>query len=290
MLDYRTVTFLTVCEQMNYRKTAELLNMTQPGVSQHIHALEKAFGCKFFTYDGKHLSLTEQGRLYREHLQKVQYDENWLKEKMTAQIIPNLHIGATKSIGDYMISRQMVRLLESRKFTMDLTVDNTKVLLQLIKDGRLDFAMIEGDFDKEVFGHRKMREEAFVGICPAGHPIAEKKVPLLKVTKEHLLVREEGSGTRAILENQLALQGESIYSFSSVNIVSSFRVMKDIIAQGHAITFGYRSVAIGEPKLSTFMVKGFYPSHDLYYVYQKGTYAEQLLDKYLEIVSPDQKV
>lgn len=30
MIDNRILTFLTLCKEMNYRKTAELLNMTQP--------------------------------------------------------------------------------------------------------------------------------------------------------------------------------------------------------------------------------------------------------------------
>ena len=36
MLDYRTETFLTLYEEMNYRRTAERLQMTQPGVTQHL--------------------------------------------------------------------------------------------------------------------------------------------------------------------------------------------------------------------------------------------------------------
>ena len=40
MLDYRIETFLTLCETMNYRITAERLNITQPAVTQHIHYLE----------------------------------------------------------------------------------------------------------------------------------------------------------------------------------------------------------------------------------------------------------
>ena len=35
MLDYRVITFLALYDEMNYRKTAEKLNMTQPGVTQH---------------------------------------------------------------------------------------------------------------------------------------------------------------------------------------------------------------------------------------------------------------
>lgn len=55
MLDYRTETFLTLYEEMNYRRTAERLQMTQPGVTQHIHYLENYYGVKLFVYDGHQL-------------------------------------------------------------------------------------------------------------------------------------------------------------------------------------------------------------------------------------------
>ena len=59
MLDYRVLTFLALYDEMNYRKTAEKLNMTQPGVTQHIHFLEHYYGIKLFEYDGRTLSKTK---------------------------------------------------------------------------------------------------------------------------------------------------------------------------------------------------------------------------------------
>ena len=44
MLDYRIETFLCVCKHMNYTKAAKELNITQPGVSQHIKYLEDYYG------------------------------------------------------------------------------------------------------------------------------------------------------------------------------------------------------------------------------------------------------
>ena len=50
MLDSRIYTFLKLCDVMNYRITAEELNMTQPAVTQHIKFLENYYGCNFFKY------------------------------------------------------------------------------------------------------------------------------------------------------------------------------------------------------------------------------------------------
>ena len=50
MLDYRIYTFLTLCEKMNYTKTAEVLHITQPAVTQHIRWLEDQYRCRLFSY------------------------------------------------------------------------------------------------------------------------------------------------------------------------------------------------------------------------------------------------
>lgn len=94
MLDYKTTTFLVLCEQMNYRKTAEILHMTQPAVTQHIHALEKIYGCPLFQYDRRKLSMTPQAKLLERHLRKVRYEEEHLRLEMQKQSIPELKLGA----------------------------------------------------------------------------------------------------------------------------------------------------------------------------------------------------
>lgn len=48
MLDFRVETFLTAAETLNFTKTAALLNITQPAVSQHIKYLEREYDAKLF--------------------------------------------------------------------------------------------------------------------------------------------------------------------------------------------------------------------------------------------------
>ncbi len=58
MLDFRTDTFLTVCETMNFTEAARRLHITQPAVSQHIRFFEKEYDVKLFSYCNKQLYLT----------------------------------------------------------------------------------------------------------------------------------------------------------------------------------------------------------------------------------------
>lgn len=277
MLDYKTTTFLVLCEQMNYRKTAEILHMTQPAVTQHIHALEKIYGCPLFQYDRRKLSMTPQAKLLERHLRKVRYEEEHLRLEMQKQSIPELKLGATKSIGDYMISDKIIALVESKKCRVQLLVDNTQALLHHIRNGSLDIAMVEGEFDKNTFGSTLMKTEEFLGICSADHPFAGKEIAFDEVVSQNLILREHGSETRSIFENQLNIHGESIASFSSMTCISSFVVIKDLVAAGLGITFGYRSIANQDPRLALFSLQGYPKTHDLFYVYLKDSHAEELL-------------
>ncbi len=65
MLDFRIETFLNLCVTMNYTKTARELCITQPAVTQHIHYLEKYYGCRLFEYKNKTLKLTHQGEILK---------------------------------------------------------------------------------------------------------------------------------------------------------------------------------------------------------------------------------
>ena len=67
MIDYRVYTFLTVCREMNYTKASEILNITQPNVTQHIRWLEDHYGRKLFDYHKRKLSLTPAGTLLRRY-------------------------------------------------------------------------------------------------------------------------------------------------------------------------------------------------------------------------------
>mgnify|MGYP003378218520 CR=1 FL=1 len=60
--------------------------------------------------------------------------------------------------------------------------------------------------------------------------------------KETLLVREEGSGTRAVMEQLLSAYNYSIASFSGVVEISNFSVIKELIRKDQGISFLYEAV------------------------------------------------
>ena len=173
MLDPRLQTFLVLCDTMSYTRAAKQLCLTQPAVTQHVHYLEKHYGCKLVSYQGKVLRLTPAGERLREMVRSLSYNSHKMEEALASPRPAVLHIGATKTIGEYVLGPDLGRLLrEYPECTVSLTVDNTKALLEALDRGTLDFALIEGFFDKARYGHRLYRREEFFGVCAPGHPAA----------------------------------------------------------------------------------------------------------------------
>ena len=82
MVDYRIHTFLALYEVLNYRRTAEQLRLSQPAVSQQIHALERDYGCKLFLYDGKRLHRTAQADVVAEYARAALYNAKQMQQRL----------------------------------------------------------------------------------------------------------------------------------------------------------------------------------------------------------------
>lgn len=267
MLDYRIATFLTLYKEMNYRKTAQILNMTQPGVTQHIHHLEQYYGVKLFAYDGRQLSRTVYAERLKRHIDSVLAGERALREGFLQTEEICLDIGATKTIGEFVMPPILEGFLADPRHSIHFVIDNTQRLLQMLEDSRLDFAVIEGVFDKTRYGYRLFKEEAYVGVCAKTHPFAGRTVPLDELFCQTLVTREPGSGTRRLMEQAICDQGFSLACFHRCVSISDFSVILELVAKGEAITFGYAPIAAQREDLTTFTVEGIHITGQFNFVY-----------------------
>ena len=278
MLDYRVLTFLTLYDEMNYRRTAEKLNMTQPGVTQHIHYLENYYGVKLFAYDGRTLSRTRNAERLKRYFDSVKAEEADIRDSFIPTDTVHLTIGATKTIGEFVIAPQIRSFLKSPNHQLDLTIDNTEVLLHMLEKAQLDFAVIEGIFDKSKYGYRLYKKEKFVGICAKNHPFANKTVNLEEIFDEDIIVREPSSGTRTLLHNALMDRGFSIGSFKRCISVSNFSIICDLVANNNAITFAYEPISRCRSDLATFTVADMQISGEFNFVYCNEQIAKEKIN------------
>lgn len=274
MLDYRYKTFLTLVEELNYTRTAKKLNITQPAVTQHMQHLQQELGVQLFRYEGKQLIVTEKGRYLQEQLILLNQDVQRIRKQLTQHDdAPTLSFGATLTIGEYVMPELIGRYLGVHpRHHLSMIVDNTATLVELIKKGKIDFALIEGDFNQSQLGFEKFSEEPFIGICSKDSPLWRREQSLAAIFQEHLFVREEGSGSRRILENALLQEGTNLSSFEQSTIIGSIGSIKKLVEQNRGISFLYR-ISVQEElekgALKEIPIRHFAVSHPFHVIHLK---------------------
>lgn len=280
-MDFKLRTFLVLCQTMNYRLAAERLHLSQPAVTKQIQSLEQSLQTKLFYYDGHALHKTEKCLLLERYAISMQYQFEELQLAIAEKERTLLRIGATKTIGDYVLIDAIKDYLREPSHELSLVVDNTKHLLQMLDENQLDFAIIEGTFSKTKYDSYLLRMEPFVGICAKGHPLCGMHIPVRDLLKETIIVREEGSGTRRIFEERLTASGYGLNDFSRTVSISSFVSIKALVAAQIGISFLYDSVVAKDEGIGTFTVDGLTEPHAFHVVYTRNTNAKKYSEQFL---------
>lgn len=277
MVDYKIRTFLTLYDTMNYHTTAEVMCISQPTVTQQIKALESEYGCKLFLYNGKKLSRTKQADILAEYARSAIYNERKMRGELTRRDIEPVRMGATKTIGEFVIGDNILGYLKNRDRSMSIAVDNTEKLLWMLEHDEIDFAMIEGAFDKSKYEVKLYQKASFVGLCSENHKFAGKTVGFDDLKGESAVLREKGSGTRAIFENILDEYGYSVELFDRIICISNFSLICKLVRENIGITFAYSAVAKEQRGLARFELEPLPKEFEFNFVYLKGTGADKLI-------------
>ncbi len=267
MIDNRIFTFLELCTVMNYHKTAENLNMTQPAVTQHIKYLENMYGCKLFVYENKKLSITKKGLELERYARTIIAINQAASQELIKSEKIQIKIGATKTIGDYMLDEAVINLIRDERYEVSIIIDNTAKLLERLNHFELDLVILEGYVDKEKYNHIKIKTAEIVGICAKSHPFVGKEISLEDIFREGVALREKGSGTRNVFEHYLYQQGYTIESFVQRAVISSNRLIERVVENQAAISFVYDSIPKQNGNLETFRIKGERIQHEFNYVF-----------------------
>ncbi len=288
MQDFRMETFLSVCEYMNFTKAAKELNITQPAVSQHIRFLEEYYQQKLFHYEGKKLYLTKAGKILRSTALTMLHDEIALKKQMeqSEEEVKSIRFGATMTIGEFVMIDILKRYLKAdERVQIYMEYANTQELLSSLEEGKIDFAFVEGFFQKSEYDFLQYSAEEYIAVCSPEYQFSGRDEPekLEELLGERLILREPGSGTREVLERYLSFRNLSVEDFVQTAEIGSIHTIKELVKAGCGVTFLYE-VAVQDEleknELKKINLKDFHLSHDFTFIWRRGSLYE---DTYKEL-------
>lgn len=290
MLDFRVNTFIELCRTKNYTKTAENLHMTQPAVTQHIKYLEEFYKCKLFNYNKKVLTITEQGKMLYKYLLTLSSDERKMQEEIleVSCLKRTLNFGATLTIGEYAMPKIIEGL--SRKFpdiNINFKIRDTKELLEDLQNGKIEFALVEGYFEKTDYESYVFTKEKFVGICSSKNYLANRKCTFEELLDKRLILREEGSGSRDIFEKILYDNNLSIKNFKNKYEIENINVIKELVKKDVGISFIYKKAVekeIENEKISIIDIKNNDEEREFNFVFLKNSFHKKEYKEWYNIL------
>ncbi|HET7057123.1 MAG TPA: LysR family transcriptional regulator, partial [Nitrospiraceae bacterium] len=98
--------FLAVADCGNFTRAAEKVAISQPSLSVQIAALEEELGALLFDRLGRHVALTEPGRVFRDHAQRVIRETELATQSvrdLTGAEQGRLVVGVLSTVNSYLI-------------------------------------------------------------------------------------------------------------------------------------------------------------------------------------------
>jgi DNA-binding transcriptional LysR family regulator len=242
--------FYEVVKAGSFSKAADILLMTQPGISNHVSQLEAQVGRRLLRREKGDFVLTKEGKLIFRYAEKIENAARGLENTigtMKKEEKPFLKIGTTP-----VYSRMVMPFILSSfqkanpAIMLKLDVGSSEDMVKTVVSMENDVVIIANPrVTKKLYAFPLVKEEMVLITC-IDHPLAAKElVSLRDIDGCPLVIREEGSSTRKVVLSAL----ESMRIQPSVLIdVRSTEFIKEWVSQGKGISVLVKRAVLEEER------------------------------------------
>ena len=138
--------FQAVAQQRSYSRAAEVLYLSQPGVSLQVKALEKSVGLPLFEKSGRTLRLTEPGQellAYSERIFALLDETQLVLEELSGARRGTVKVAASTTAGIYIVPSALGGFhRENPKVKLTLDVVNRFTVQEHLLNDEVDMAVM----------------------------------------------------------------------------------------------------------------------------------------------------
>jgi DNA-binding transcriptional LysR family regulator len=289
MDDHKLRVFCTVAETKSFSKASEIIRLTQPAVSLQIQALEEIYGTKLFNRSGCIITLTKAGELLYKYSKEISALYMAAEKEIgafTGLVKGIITVGASSTIGNYVLPAVISEFRKKySNVKIQLLIGNTKNVVDFLNAGSIDIALVEGEVNKQKLVVEKLIPDEMVIIMSPLHQWAKKSsISILEISKEPFILREEGSGTRQVIEKYLIKHGISLQNIKIAFVMGSTESIKGAVEEGLGVSIISRWAVKKESRYGTLKTATFKEEkfvRDFSLLYRKSKDSSHTLEKFL---------
>jgi len=236
--------FQAVAQARSFTRAAELVHLTQPGISKHVRQMEEYFGVPLFDRLGKKIALTQAGEILFEAAQEVIALVGAAEQRindLTGIRGGKFYLGASFPIGLYILPGVLARYRKnypSVEVKMDIST-SSKVQAGVLSN-RLDVGLVSSEVHDPRLLATEFMSDDLVAIVPRNHKWSTKKqIKIQDLLGETFILSAKGAGARAVVEERL--QAKGIVLQNVLDFVNSEGV-KHAVEAGLGISIQPRSI------------------------------------------------
>ncbi len=217
--------FLVVYEAKSFSKASKILNISQPAVTQKIKQLEDFLGCKLIERKKNGIILTNKGKYFLEIAKNMQecVDKLTTRIKYFKEKSLPLIIGATSSVGNYLLPNYLPHFKELTNKDINLVIKNNKKLVDLLLNNELDLAFLTTKIIHPDIELIPFKEDKIVFFSNKPLPDTMEFEDLLKY---EFLCREKGSSLKDSISKILKQHSKDCKNLNITSYVDNSTALK----------------------------------------------------------------
>src|SRR5574344_1958559 len=187
--------FKALCTALSYTKTAEILHLTQPAVSQHIHGLEKELGIVIFNRTENGLKPTPQGIIAIRYAKRIQalYELEKTRIEDSKKNMFSFTIGITHTSESSGVSNALAEYAYSTAgLHITIISDDIINLYTKLENYEIDLAIVEARNTDPRYRSVLLDTDSLMLAVSATNPLAKKSVVTIEeLKKQKMILRSE---------------------------------------------------------------------------------------------------
>ncbi len=227
--------FLEVAEELHFRKAAEKLFITQPGLSRQIQQLEEELGVPLFIRNKRNVALTAAGQYLQTELKGIlnTLDFTLRQLKMVeAGAEGEVRIGFVGSAMQKVIPETLLEI--NRRFPSihtTLTEMHNQQQLEALLHDKLDIGFVRMDYAPDQMELTTVFEDSFSLVLPKDHPIGLHNFQDLKQFKDESFILFSSDYSQGYFNQVMSIFEENGFrpkvSHRSVHANTIFRLVEN---------------------------------------------------------------